>query len=330
MKKIFWGILSTSNFALTMIVPAVKGCTLTNISGIASRDQKTASLKAAEHNIPNAYGSYEELLTDPDIEAIYNPLPNHMHLNWTKKALEAGKHVLCEKPITLNKEEANELAEFAKQYPNLKVMEAFMYRLHPRILKLRELLDSNIIGKLKHAQTFFSYHNINPENIRNQYDAGGGGLLDIGCYCISLLRYIFNSEPQKVIGEIEMDPGFNTDRLVSAILDYGYAHAAFTCSTQIPFDQSVKIYGDRGRIEIHRPFTPELDEPSKILVFTEEKQEEIVFDACNHYTVEFDAFSRAIIDDTPVPTPLTDAVNNMKVIDAVSESSLTQKWISII
>lgn len=329
MKKIKWGIISTSNFAQTVILPSLKNCSNTVITGISSRDQSKADGVARKFGIENAYGSYEELLADKEIDAVYIPLPNHMHKEWIKKSLASGKHVLCEKPISLNADEAEEIREFAKGYPKLKLMEGFMYRLNPRWIKVKDLVSKNVIGKVKHIQSFFSYYNVKPDNIRNNPEIGGGGLMDIGCYCISSSRFILDREPLSIFSKIEFDPSFKVDRLTSAIMDFGDATAAFTCSTQLPFDQYTKIYGSKGRIEVHRPFNPELDEKSKIMLFTLDKEEEIEIESCNHYTIEFDVFSKTILNDTDVPTPIDDAVANMKVIDSVFKSAETGKLITI-
>ena len=329
MNKISWGILSTSNFAQNVIIPSVKNCVNTEFIGIASRNLTSAKKAAEKHGISKSYGSYEELLADESVDAVYIPLPNHMHAEWIKKSLASGKHVLCEKPIGLNADEAEDVREFAKGYPRQKLMEAFMYRMHPRWIKIKELISQNIIGEVKHIQSFFSYYNVKSDNIRNNSEIGGGGLLDIGCYCISSSRFILDKEPLNVQGKIELDPKFKTDRLTSGILDFDGVTAAFTCSTQIPFDQSTKMYGSKGRIEVHRPFNPELDEESSVLVITEDNTEEIIIDACNHYTIQFDEFSNAILNDAPVPTSFDDAVANMKVIDAVFKSSQTGESVSI-
>jgi len=276
--------------------------------------------------IPKAYGSYEELLADPDVDAVYIPLPNHLHVPWSIKALNAGKHVLCEKPIGLNAAQAEELLTAAKKHPQLKVMEAFMYRHHPQWQRARQLVVEGKIGKLRMVQSFFSYYNDDPGNIRNTAEVGGGGLMDIGCYCISLSRFIFGSEPQRVCGIMEYDPGFKTDRLTSGILDFGDGTATFTCSTQLSPYQRVNIYGTEGRIEIEIPFNPPTDQPCKMWHQRGAEIEEIALEICNHYTIQGDSFSQAVLSqavlhDTEVPTPLEDAVANMRVIEALIRSA---------
>lgn len=327
MNKVRWGVLSTSKFAQNKIIPAVKFCQHAEIIAVASRDLEKAQEEAGRLGIAKAYGSYEELLADPNIDAVYNPLANHLHVLWTIKAMEAGKHVLCEKPIGLTSAEAQQLLDTTKQYPKLKVMEAFMYRLHPQWQLAKRLVDEGKIGELRTIHSFFSYYNINPDNIRNMAGIGGGGLMDIGCYNISLSRFIFGEKPKRVMGIVEFDPQFQTDRLASGILDFGRGTATFTCSTQLSPYQRVNIYGTEGRIEIEIPFNAPPDKATRMWHQQGEKIEEITFDICDQYTIEFDLFSLAVLNDTPVPTPLEDAVANMKVIEAVFESSRSGMWV---
>jgi predicted dehydrogenase len=320
MNKLRWGILSTSNFALTKIIPALGNCRYAEVTAIASRDLQKAQRVAAEKGIARAYGSYEELLADPEIEVIYNPLPNHMHVPWSIKALEAGKHVLCEKPIALSSAEAMSLLNQAKKYPKQKVMEAFMYRHHPQWQLAKQLVDEGKIGELRTIQSFFSYFNKNADNIRNIADVGGGGIMDIGCYNISLSRFIFDAEPQRVLGIVEYDPAFKTDRIASGILDFGRGTSTFTCSTQLSPYQRVNIFGTEGRVEIEIPFNAPPDRPCRIWHIYGNETDEIEFAICDQYTIQGDLFSQAVMNDTPVPTPLEDAVANMKVIEALFES----------
>lgn len=300
-----------------------------NIAAIASRDLSRAKETAIALGIPKAYGSYEDLLADESIDAIYNPLPNHLHVPWSLKALEAGKHVLCEKPIGLSTEEALLLLNASKKYPQLKVMEAFMYRLHPQWIKAKSLVENGKIGELKTIQSFFSYYNVDTNNIRNQADIGGGGLMDIGCYCISLSRFIFGDEPNAVVSMIDHDPVMKTDRLTSGILKFSKGESTFTCSTQSMPYQRVNIVGTAGRIEIEVPFNAPPDKETKLWLVTAGGTEEFVFDICDQYTLQGDAFSQAILNDTSVPTPLEDAVSNMKVIDAIVASATQNSWINL-
>jgi predicted dehydrogenase len=241
MSKIRWGVLSTAKIGIEKVIPAMQQSELCEIVAIASRRIEKARAAAKKLGIQKAYGSYEELLTAPEIQAVYIPLPNHLHVSWSIKALEAGKHLLCEKPLGMTAAEARQLLDAAEKHPKLKVMEAFMYRHHPQWQRARQLIDEGKIGDLRTIQSFFSYCNTDPKNIRNIAGAGGGALMDIGCYCISLSRFIFSAEPGRIFGIMEYDPQFKTDRLTSGIMDFGRGTSTFTCSTQLAPFQRVNI-----------------------------------------------------------------------------------------
>ena len=326
MKKINWGILSTAKIGIEKVIPAMQQGKLNEIVAIASRTHESAREAAKNLKIPKAYGSYQELLDDTSIEAVYIPLPNHMHVPWTIKALAANKHVLCEKPIALTATEAKELLKETEKFPHLKVMEAFMYRHHPQWIQALELINGGGIGMVKTVHSFFSYYNDDPENIRNMVDIGGGGLMDIGCYCISLARLIFDEEPQRVFGKIEYDPGFETDRICSGILDFVQGTSTFTCSTQLVPYQRVNVFGTKGRIEIEIPFNAPPDKPCKMLFQNNEIIEEIEIKICDQYTIQGDLFSLAVLNNEKVPTPIEDAVANMKVLEAVIQSAEKEEW----
>ncbi len=329
MRKVRWGVLSTANIGLNKVIPAMQRGEYCELVAIASRRLEPAREAAERLGIPKAYGSYEELLADPQVEAIYNPLPNHLHVPWSLKALEAGKHVLCEKPIALTSAEAQTLVEGAQRYPHLQVMEAFMYRHHPQWQRARQLVNTGAIGELRTIQSFFSYFNLDPHNIRNRADVGGGAMMDIGCYNVSLSRFIFDGEPLRVCATVEYDPQFKTDRLVSATLDFARGTATFTCATQLTPYQRVNLFGTQGRVEIEIPFNAPSDRPCKMWHQHGPEIDEIVLPTCDQYTIQGDLFSRAILDGTPVPTPLEDAVANMKVIEAVFESARREIWVQI-
>jgi predicted dehydrogenase len=329
MAKVRWGVLSTANIGTAKVLPAMQRGEFCEIAALGSRDEAKGRAAAAKLGIPQTYGSYEALLADPAIDAIYNPLPNHLHVPWTIKALEAGKHVLCEKPIALTAAEAQELVDAAARYPHLKVMEAFMYRHHPQWQRAKAIVAEGGVGELKTINSFFSYYNDNPDNIRNMADIGGGGLMDIGCYNISLSRFIFGAEPTRVLGIIERDPRFGTDRLTSGLLDFGTGTATFTCSTQLSNHQRANIYGTTGRVEVEIPVNAPPDRPCRIWHQRGGAAEEITFDTVDQYTIQGDLFARAILDDTPVPTPLTDAVANMCVIEALVASARDNAWVAI-
>lgn len=326
MSKIRWGILSTANIGTEKVIPAMQQSDFCSINAIASRDLDRAKQTAKRLQIPKAYGSYEALLADPEIDAIYNPLPNHLHVSTSIQALEAGKHVLCEKPIGLSSAEGEQLVAAGKQHPNLKLMEAFMYRHHPQWKQAKEWIDTGRIGEVRTINSFFSYYNADANNIRNQPDIGGGGLMDIGCYNISLSRFIFSDEPRRVCAMVEYDPTFQTDRLASAMMDFGSGTSIFTCSTQLTRYQRVNIFGTIGRLEIEIPVNAPADRPCKIWCQIEDEIEQVALDICDQYTIQGDLFSQAILDDTPVPTPIEDAVANMRTIEAIFRSNQTGKW----
>ena len=329
MPRVRWGILSTSGFARTKVVPALRRCDHVELAAIASRDLARARAVAAELAIPKAYGSYDELLADPDVDAVYIPLPNHLHVAWSIKALEAGKHVLCEKPIATSAGDAQRLLEAARRHPRQKIMEAFMYRLHPQWRRAVGLVRDGGVGEPLVVQSLFSYFNDDPDNVRNQPDIGGGALLDIGCYAISVARLVFGAEPRRALGLTDTDPRFGTDRITTALLDFGRRTSSFTCSTQLQPYQRVHILGTEGRIEIEIPFNAPPDRPCRLWHQRGAHIDEIALEVCDQYTIEGDALSRAILDDTPVPTPLEDAVANMRALDAVFASARSGSWIDL-
>ena len=329
MKKIRWGILSTAKIGTETVIPAMQLGEYCRVTAIASRQLKKAQAQARQLGIEKAYGSYEELLADLDIDAVYIPLPNHLHVPWAIKALNAGKHVLCEKPIGLNVAEAQKLLDTSRKFPHQKVMEAFMYRHHPQWQWTRQKVFEGKIGEVRTIQTFFSYYNADPDNIRNKADIGGGGLMDIGCYCISLSRFIFGVEPWRVCGIMEDDPNMKVDRLISGILEFSSGTSTFTCATQLVPYQRVNIFGTKGRIEIEIPFNVPSDRPCKVWYGDGTRIEEVVLDVCNQYTIQGDLFSRAVLEDREVPIPLEDAVANMQVIEALISSARSRSWVNL-
>jgi len=329
MKKIRWGILSTARIGIETVIPAMQLGEYCTVTAIASRKLEKAQAAARQLGIEKAYGSYEELLADPDIDAVYIPLPNHLHVSWTIRALKAGKHVLCEKPIGLNAAEAQKLLDAARKFPHLKVMEAFMYRHHPQWQWAKQLVTEGKIGELRTIQTFFSYYNSDPDNIRNKADIGGGGLMDIGCYCISLSRFIFGAKPWRICGIMEEDPNMKIDRLTSGILEFTNGTSTFTCATQLVPYQRVNIFGTKGRIEIEIPFNAPSDRPCKVWYGDGNRIEKVVLEVCDQYTIQGDLFCRAVLEDREVPVPLEDAVANMQVIDALVCSAKSRSWVNI-
>ena len=326
MDKVSWGILSTAKIGVEKVIPAMQKARHCTVSALASRDLEKAQAAARKLKLPKAYGSYEALLADPDIDAVYIPLPNHMHVDWSIKALEAGKHVLCEKPLGLNVTDAQRLLDAAAKHPHLKVMEAFMYRHHPQWIKAWQLVADGAVGQLRTIQSFFSFYDVNPASILSKPEYGGGGLMDIGCYNISLSRFLFDAEPRRVLGIVEYDPKFKVDRLASGILDFDAGTATFTCATQLAPYQRVNIFGTEGRVEIEIPFNAPARKPCKIWHQTGSDVTRIRLPKCDQYAIQGDLFSQAVLNDTPVPTPLEDALANMRVIEAVFESARTNTW----
>ena len=328
--KLRFGVLSTANIGLKKVIPGMQLGEHTTVAAIASRDLAKAREAAKALDIPTAYGSYEELLADPNIDAIYNPLPNQLHVPWTIKAAEAGKHVLCEKPLSMDAPEAKTLLE-VRARTGVKISEAFMIHSFYQWLRLRELLKDGRVGELRSVTAFFSYFNTDAANIRNRVETGGGAVYDIGCYCIHSSRYAFGQEPVRVVATVDRDPQLGTDRLSSAILEFPTGHAIFTCSTQLVPYQKVQFFGTRGRIEIEIPFNAPKDRPTRIIIDeTGElfgsgiKVEE--FPTADQYTMQGDAFSRAILEDGEVPVPLEEAIANMAVIEAIFRSGETGQW----
>ena len=329
-NKVRWGVLSTANIGLKKVLPAMQKGEYTTVAAIASRDLAKAREAATVLGIPTAYGSYEELLADPNVDAIYNPLPNHLHVPWTIKAAEAGKHVLCEKPISMTVAEAKTL--FAvRASTGVKIGEAFMVDCHPQWVRLRQLLGEGRIGELRSIAGFFSYFNINPANIRNRIEYGGGALMDIGCYMVHASRYAFAEEPTRVVALINRDPAMHTDRLTSAILDFPGGQSIFTCSTQLVPYQRIQFLGTRGRIEIEIPVNAPPDRPTRIFIddgsdLSGRGIATETFPVCDQYTLQGDAFSKSILEDTEVPVPIEEAVKNMAVIEAIFRSANTGQW----
>jgi predicted dehydrogenase len=325
MTKLRWGVLGVSKIATEKVTPAMQRGQWTTVAAIASRDRAKADAAAAKLGIATAYGSYEALLADPNIDAVYIPLPNHLHAPWATRAAEAGKHVLCEKPIALNAAEARQLVE-VRDRTGVQIQEAFMVRSHPQWLKALELVRDGQIGDLRSMLWHFSYFNAAPSNIRNILEFGGGGLMDIGCYLINTGRFIFGREPDRVMGVFDRDPVLRTDRMTSLLLDFGAGHLAGTCSTQTVPYQRAHIFGTRGRIEIEIPVNAPPDRSSRLFVDRGTGVETIELPICDQYTIQGDLFSRAILDGRPAPVPLEDAVANMACIDAAFRSAENGRW----
>ena len=335
-NKVRWGVLSTAKIGWEKVIPAMQKGAMCSIDAIASRNIDAAKSWAAKLGITKAYGSYEELLADPEIEAIYNPLPNDLHVAWTLKAARAGKHVLCEKPFAMNAREAAQVREVAGTGPGqVHIMEAFMVRFHPQWLRARQLVHSGELGDLGTVQVAFSYNNQNADNIRNKPENGGGALYDIGCYAIVAGRFLFEAEPLRVMALVERDPAFNTDRLSSALLDFGNGRRLdFTVSTQSTPFQRVQVIGSKKRLEIEIPFNAPPGEAMRLFLDDGKAiggraavMETVA--PCDQYTLQGDAFSLAVRGEIPLPYGLEDAICNMRVIDALFASEKSGGWAAL-
>ncbi len=329
MKKLRWGVLSTARIAREKVIPAIQLSRSGRVVAIASRTADRARSVASALDIGAPFASYEALLASPDIDAVYIPLPNHMHVDWAIRSIEAGKHVLCEKPIGLTESDAQRLQRASLLRPDLVVAEAFMYRHHPQWQRVRQMVAAGAVGALTAVHAFFSYFNVDPANIRNQADIGGGALMDIGCYGISVARLLFGREPTRACAISHWDPAFSTDRLTSALLDFGEGTASFSCATQLHRNQRVHVLGDAGRIEIEIPFNAPPDRATRIWHESASGLETIAFEAADQYALQADAFAEAARGSRGMLPALEDALCNMRVIDAVAESARRASWVRI-
>ncbi len=327
MKKVVWGVLSTAKIGTAKVIPALQRCAGAEVRAIASRSLQAAQDAARALSIPRAYGSYQELLADPEIEAVYNPLPNHLHVPLTLEAARAGKHVLCEKPIALSATEVQALRGCG-----VHVMEAFMVRFHPQWQHARDLVRGGRIGALRAVQVLFSYFNDDPEDIRNKPDIGGGGLYDIGCYAIVAGRFFFGTDPMRAVALVDRDPALRTDRMASALVDFGAGrHLDFTVSTQLAPYQRVQLCGTKGRIEILIPFNAPASAATRILVDDGSALDGSgiaveTLPPCDQYTLQGEAFSRAVRGEIALPYGVEDAVVNLKVLDAIFRSEKSGRF----
>ncbi len=328
-KKIRWGILGSALIAEEHLIPAIKKTTNGEVAAIASRSLDKAKDFAQKNDIPLALGSYEELIEHPEIDVIYNPLPNHLHVDLSIKAAQAGKHILCEKPAAMSAEEAVKLRAIPE---NILFMEAFMVRFHPQWLKVRELIDQGKIGELKAMQAFFCYFNKDKNNIRNIAEIGGGGMYDIGCYPTTISKFIFRALPRRVASLVDYDAEFKTDKLVSAIYDFGAGRQlTFGVSTQLAKYQRVNLLGTEGRLEVQIPFNAPGGEKTKIFfddgkALDGSRMETIVIQESNQYHLQCEAFNQAILNGEKLPYGVEDAIDNSKILDSVFRAAKTNQW----
>jgi len=332
MEKIKWGILSSAKIGLKQVIPAIQQGTLSEVTAICSRSIEKANVAASSLGIEKAYGSYEALLQDPDVDVIYNPLPNNMHMEWTVKAMEAGKHVLCEKPIGLTVAEVEEMIR-VRDRCGVKAGEAFMVKSNPQWIETRERVRRGEVGDLRLIQGTFSYYNVDPANIRNIPDLGGGGIWDIGCYPVTISRYIFEQEPVRLVANLEFDPEMKTDRLGSVMMEFPSGQAQFAVSTQLVPYQRMHIFGTGGHLEVQIPFNAPNDRPC---IVTQDRGSILLDEITTHeypvtdqYTQMADAFSKAVQEDAEVPVTLEDALNNTRVLTAIFKSTGSREWVKV-
>ena len=332
MEKIKWGVLSTARIGLKQVIPAMQQGKYCEVTAIASRSMDKADVAASSLGIRKAYGSYEELLADPDVDAIYNPLPNNMHLEWTVKAMEAGKHVLCEKPLGLTVDEVEKMIRVRDKF-GVKAGEAFMVKSNPHWIETRERVRRGEVGDLRLVQGTFSYYNVDPENIRNIKELGGGGIWDIGCYCVTMSRYLFEQEPVRLVSTLEFDPEMKTDRLGSVIMEFPSGQALFAVSTQLTAFQRMHVLGTNGHLEVKIPFNAPNDRPCTVA----QDRGSILMDeitihdypVTDQYTRMGDDFSKAVLEDGDLPISLEDALSNTRVLTAIFESANLGQWVNV-
>lgn len=329
--KVKWGILGAAGIARKRVLPAMRDCKMAEVAAVGSRSLEKSLAFAREFALPKAYGSYEELINDPEIEVIYNPLPNHLHVEWSIRAAKRGKHVLCEKPIARTVAEARRLLEARDEY-KVQVGEAFMVRTHPQWLRAQELIRDGRIGKLRSAVCLFGYFNVSPENVRNSTEFAGGALMDIGCYPVRMSRFIFGEEPVRVSACIERDPSFGTDRLTSAILEFPTGQSIFAVSTQTNYFQRMEFWGTEGRLEVEVPFNAPTEKPCRLILddgtdlYAGGSRQVELIPVCNQFAIQADLFSKAVRGEGKVPNPMEDAVCNTAVIEALFKSAESRRW----
>lgn len=322
-----WGILSSARIAKQKVIPAIQDSQRGTVVAIASRNPDLAQQVAETHQIPTICPTYHDLIQLDTIDAIYIPLPNHLHVEWACKAIKAGKHVLCEKPLGLNEMDVQHLLNVSRQYPKQLVAEAFMYRHHPQWTRTREWVRSNYIGELRNVHVHFSYDNRDPDNIRNKLEFGGGALMDIGCYGISVARWLYDSEPKRVCAHVERHPQFRTDTFTTALLDFAQGSATVVCGTQIQRTEYVTLVGTKGKITLQTPFNIPPDEPAYLDLQQDLERTIHTLGPANQFSEQCDAFAAAVIDGEPLCTPIADSLKNMRVIDACFQSAQTNTWI---
>jgi len=313
-RNIRWGVLGCANFAHERAIPAMKLAKGVEVTGIASRSKEKAQKFADEFAIPKVYGSYEEMLADPEIDAVYNPLPNGLHAEWTIKTLEAGKHCLTEKPFAATVAEAEAVAETAQRTGKL-VMEAFMWRFHPMHRRVRHLIRDGAIGTVRLVHSAFTFVLSRHENVRLNRDMAGGGLMDVGVYCVSASRFLFDAEPHHVFCRADFDPEFGVDMLACGILEFEKGYATFDTGFTVPFRCEYEVVGDKGRIIVPNAFLP--TEQPFIIISSNGKRDRETFPSPNQWSLEFEHLSECLATGNSLEYDATDAVKQQKVMNAL-------------
>jgi predicted dehydrogenase len=333
-RKVRWGIVSTADIGIKKVIPAIMKSPHSEVVALASRDRARAqaALDGLGLSKAKAYGRYEDLYSDPNVDAIYNPLPNHLHVPVTLAATRAGKHVMCEKPIALDAEEATQLREIPKE---IVFYEAFVVRYHPQWIRAREIVASGELGEIRAIRGVFSYFNDDPNNVRNMADIGGGGIYDIGVYPIVTSRFVLGAEPKRVVALVDRDPKFKTDRLATIIADFGNGvQMSFVCSTQAVGQQKMEILGTKGRLEVIIPFNAPLDERAAIVIdtgapFDGSLARREIMPACDQYTEQAEAFAQAVLGIKPLEWGVEDAIKQMRILDAIFASEKSGGWVDV-
>lgn len=332
MRKVKWGVLGAAKIAVEKVIPAMVGHKDFEVVAIASRSQERAKAAAEKLSIARYYGSYEQLIADPDIDVIYIPLPNDLHVPYTLKCIEAGKHVLCEKPLVLKSEEIQQLID-ARDKHQVKVGEAFMVRSHPQWIKTKEIVQNGELGEVELVHGFFSYHNIDPNNIRNKTEHGGGGIWDIGCYPVFTSRMVLGEEPKRLVASLEYDADFGTDKIASVIMEFPSTRVVFSVSTQLVPYQRMHFFGREKDLEVRIPFNAPPDRPCEIKIgsgnLLGEDTGTLTFDVCNQYTLQAEDFTRAVVENSDVPVPLENTLANTRILEAIFLSAKEDRWVHL-
>ena len=335
MKKriINWGILSTAKIGWEHVIPAIKKSKNSQVIALASRNLSSARVLTKKFKIPKSYGSYKELYEDKDVDVIYNPLPNHLHIKSSIEACKNKKNLLLEKPLSLKSKDIDPLIEIASQNKVI-VKEAFMVRHHPQWQWVKKYIKSGKLGSISSISTVFSYNNKNPKNIRNIKKFGGGAIYDIGCYPTVISRFLLDKEPKRVVGLAKNDKKFKTDILSSVVLDFGEIYSSFIVSTQSTFSQQVIILGTKKTLIVENPFNAVATKPTTIVIYNgksiyRKENTTKVFPATDQYEHQVTKFSNELLYKTKADYDLIDAKKNMKVLDAIFMSIKKSKWIKI-